>query len=115
MIINGIVYGYPVHMQQDPFVCDPPRRSPSGPAVWRAHGGFTASGQADGEAAPPSSTPPTSTPPTSTPPSSTSPAVAASAAEAEKLDRLRSERSDHLVFIGALLTGVAIGLWIEGK
>ena len=41
MIINGIVYGYPVHMQQDPFVCDPPRRSPSGPAVWRAHGGFT--------------------------------------------------------------------------
>jgi prepilin-type N-terminal cleavage/methylation domain-containing protein len=46
---------------------------------------------------------------------STPPAVAASAAEAEKLDRLRSERSDHLVFIGALLTGVAIGLWIEGK
>jgi hypothetical protein len=105
MIINGIVYGYPVHMQQDSFVCDPPRRSPSGPAVWRAHGGFTASGQADGETTPPASTPPASTPP----------AVAASAAEAEKLDRLRSERSDHLVFIGALLTGVAIGLWIEGK
>jgi hypothetical protein len=120
MIINGIVYGYPVHMQQDPFVCDPPRRSPSGPAVWRAHGGFTASGQADGEttppaSTPPASTPPASTPPTSTPPTSTPPAVAASAAEAEKLDRLRSERSDHLVFIGALLTGVAIGLWIEGK
>lgn len=113
MIINGIVYGYPVHMQQDPFVCDPPRCSPSGPAVWRAHGGLTASGQADGDPAEPPVTTET-TPPVVTPPVPTPASVVAQSA-AERLDKLRAERTDHVVFLGALLSGVAIGLWIEGK
>jgi len=113
MIINGIVYGYPVHMQQDPFVCDPPRRSPSGPAVWRAHGAVTASGQADGGATEPPAVTESAPPAVRISSTATAPATADTAAE--RLDKLRGERTDHLVFLGALLSGVAIGLWIEGK
>lgn len=33
----------------------------------------------------------------------------------QKADRLREDRRDQIVFLGALIGGFAVGLWVEGK
>lgn len=99
MITDGIVYGYAVHKQTDPFSCDCPRCSPSGPAVWRATGPVTASGStgtASGGDGEDDSQPPAETP-------------------EQKLERLRDERREGVYILGALLGGTAIGMWLKGK
>ena len=67
--------------------------------MWQATGPITASGStaaastSDGEA---DSQPPAETP-------------------EQKLERLRDERREGLYTLGALLGGVAIGMWLKGK
>jgi hypothetical protein len=89
MIIDGIIYGYTANEHD---ICDPPRKSPSGPAVWQATGPITASGQADDDES-----------------------SASSETPAQKLERLRGERQEAVYAIGALLGGVALAMWLKSQ
>lgn len=33
----------------------------------------------------------------------------------QRLSRLQDERRDHMIYFGALLGGLIVGLWVEGK
>lgn len=107
-LFNGTIYDANFHLQQDAATCDPVRCTPGGLAVWKSTGPIVVAGSGAAQPTPSGAAASPSNVNAPRPPDEDE-------TPEEKANRLREERKDHMIYLGALLGGLVVGLWLEGK